>query len=304
MRSRSGLLVTAFALLLAPASAVAQLSIDSRLAPDQAPVVMAHRSAVMGGHPENTLAWIAHGLERGVDILHVNPQVTADGQYILMHDSTLNRTTDVETVFPDGPPGGPTRAARGGQDYVRDYTLAEIGRLHVLGDESGDKHPVPTLAEAIALVNGQALLALGLKSYDLDGLAAELAAHDRANLILFELYYAGTDQSGLRALAERSGLPVSVTLYRSTNYLADLEQIREQMGPTLRMVSVGSRRLTPEFLTRVRELGLHMAVSGWNGPEDSALVNRSDPGPWLAILEQGYSAITDQPDAVLELLSR
>lgn len=84
-------------------------SVTARLGADGAPLVIAHRSAEMGGTPENSLAWIGHAIERGVDMVHLNPQRTADGRYVLMHDPTLSRTTDVEQVFPEGPPGGPSR---------------------------------------------------------------------------------------------------------------------------------------------------------------------------------------------------
>ncbi|SMX50407.1 hypothetical protein [Maliponia aquimaris] len=43
-----------------------------------------------------------------------------------MRDQMLNRMTDAETVFPAGPPGGRTRAARGGKDFIRNDRLAVI----------------------------------------------------------------------------------------------------------------------------------------------------------------------------------
>ncbi len=258
----------------------------------------------MAGFPENSLAWIAYGIERGVDMLHINPQLTADGQYVLMHDPTLNRTTDVESVYPEGPPAGPTRVQRGGLDYVRDYTLEEIQRLHIVGTEDGSTRTVPTLGEAIDLVDGRTLIALGLKSYEVDSLAQALQPHDTRNLLLFDLYFSGTDQSTLRALAEETGLGVGVALYRSQNYLLDLEGIVAQLGPHLRMISVRSARLTPDFIARVQDFGLHLVISGWATGEDSALVDRDDPGPWRAVLSGGYSAMTNYPDVVLQLLSR
>jgi len=296
--------IAALLLLWLPGLSFAQVSVEGRLAEGLPPLVIAHRSAVLGGHPENTLAWVEHGIERGVDMLHINPQLTADGNYVLMHDQTLNRMTDVERVYPDGPPGGPTRAQRGGLDFVRDYTLEEIRRLQIADGEDGGAHPVPSLSEAIEQVGGRTLLLLGLKSYDIQGLASILRQHESQNLMIYELYYSGTDQSRLRELAELSGVPVGVSLFRSTDYLADLEGIRDQLGPHLRMLTVGARGLTPEFLSRVDELGLHLAISGWRTGEDYALIEDLNPDPWQTVLDSGHSISTDQPDAVLQLLGR
>ena len=120
MRYTSIFSIAAFVLFGLAVMPFAQVSVEARLAEGQPPMVVAHRTAVFGDHPENTLTWLEAGIERGVDMLHINLQRTADGQYILMHDQTLNRTTDVESVYSEGAPGGPTREQRGGQDYVGD----------------------------------------------------------------------------------------------------------------------------------------------------------------------------------------
>lgn len=271
---------------------------------DGEPIVIAHRSAVMGGFPENTLAWIEYGIWRGVDALHINLQRTADDRYVLMHDNTLNRTTDVQDVYPDGPPGGPTRVQRGGRDYVADYTYEEITRLTVEIGDNGKSHRVPTMEEAIDLVDGRALVVLGLKSYELESLAKALEGNSKQNLLLFDLYYSGTDQSKLRDLSAVSGIGVAVSLFRSRDYHKDLNGISDQLGEALKMVSVSSKYLTPDFVTRSEELELGIILSGWNGPEDAALVNDTDPEPWLSALRAGFAAFSDQPDMVLKILDR
>jgi glycerophosphoryl diester phosphodiesterase len=304
MRYTSNFAIAAFVLFGLTEMPLAQVNVEARLAEGQPPIVLAHRTAVFGDHPENTLAWLEAGIERGVDMLHINPQRTADGQYILMHDQTLNRTTDVERVYPEGAPGGPTRQQRAGLDYVGDYTLEEIRRLQVTNASDGRTHPVPTLSEAIDLVDGRALLLLGLKAYEVESLAATLQQHDTENLQFFELYYSGTDQSKLRELAEATGVSVAVTLFRSTDYLADLEGIYDQLGPHLRTVSADIPRITPEFLTRTDELGIHLIISGRQSGEDYALVEDANPEPWQALLDMGYSVFTGRPDEVLNLLGR
>lgn len=304
MLGRCDLAVTAFAMLFGAFPLAAQNTVDTRLAHDQRPIVMAHRSATIGGYPENTLEWIEGAIKSGVDMVHINPQLTADGKYVLMHDQTLNRMTDVEDVFPNGPPDGPTRAQRGGKDYVRDYKLEEIQELRVAGYLDSSAYRVPTLSEALDLVDGRTLIALGLKAYEIESLWGVLQPHDTQNLMLFELYYSGAEQSKLRSLAETAEIAVGLALVQSGDYLRDLEIVSEQLGPHLRMVSVKSSRLSPEFIARAQDLGLRVAVSGWASHQDFALIERNDPQPWLAVLEAGLSAVTDAPEAVLRLMGR
>lgn len=285
-------------------SAAAQVSFEARLVDGQPPAVSAHRSAYMAGFPENSLAWIDYGIDRGVDILHINAQVTADGRYILMHDHTLNRTTDVERVYPDGAPGGPTREQRWGKDYVRDYALADLKELQIVNGKDAGTHVIPTLGEALDLVDRRALVLIGLKAYEIDSLAAALKGRETSNLMLFELFASDTDQSKLRTLSEATGIGVSVALLGPKDPIEDLIDIAAQLGASLRMVSVGGSDLTPEFLSQADEMGLHVMASGWSGPEDYALLNKSDPSRWEAILARGFTVSTDQPDLVLKLLDR
>ena len=304
MQNQFLLVVVTIAACMSFASAHAQVSVDERLAPGQPDAVMAHRSAEIGGMPENSLAWIQGALDRGVDIVHINPQLTADDQYILMHDQTLNRMTDVERVYPNGPPNGPTREQRGGKDYVRDYSLAEIKQLRLVTSGDDAVHQVPTLQEALGLINGRVLVVLGLKNYEVESLTRALEGSQNQNVLLWDLYYSGTDQSKLRDVAAATDLDVAIVLFRSRDYVADFEKIYLQIGPRIRMVSVGSAWLTSDFLERINELSIRLMISGFAGPEDSALVNEADASAWESALEMGFAASTDQPDLLLSALGR
>lgn len=81
------------------------------------PVTVAHRGA-SGYAPENTLAAVDAADDLGVDWVENDVQRTSDGKLIIMHDTTLNRTTNVEEVFPDRAPWN-----------ISDFTLAEIEKL-------------------------------------------------------------------------------------------------------------------------------------------------------------------------------
>lgn len=63
------------------------------------PLNIAHRGASSLA-PENTLSAARKALEVGADMWELDVQMTADGELIIIHDSTLNRTSNVEEVFP------------------------------------------------------------------------------------------------------------------------------------------------------------------------------------------------------------
>ena len=81
------------------------------------PLVIAHRGASAYA-PENTLAAVDRAAARGVDWVENDVQRTRDGELVVLHDDSLQRTTDVEEVFPDRAPW-----------KVSDFTAAEIARL-------------------------------------------------------------------------------------------------------------------------------------------------------------------------------
>jgi glycerophosphoryl diester phosphodiesterase len=102
-------------------------------------VDVAHRGG-SGYAPENTLAAIDAAHARNASVVELDVQRTEDGELVIMHDTTLARTTDVEQVFPGRAPYD-----------VADFTLAEIRRLDAGSwfDTAYAGEPVPTLQEAL-----------------------------------------------------------------------------------------------------------------------------------------------------------
>ncbi|MFJ7491291.1 glycerophosphodiester phosphodiesterase [Streptomyces sp. NPDC097727] len=120
-----------------------------------APVVLAHRGASAYA-PENTLAAVDKADTLGFDWVENDVQFTKDGVLVVVHDTDLKRTTDVEEVFPDRAPWA-----------VKDFTAAEIARLDA-GSWFGPQFAgtrVPTLKQYLDRIerNHQKLL-LEIKS--------------------------------------------------------------------------------------------------------------------------------------------
>ena len=135
--------------LVAPATATAAGSTDVE--------VIAHRGS-SGAAPENTIAAVKLALAQKADVVENDIQRTADGELVIMHDTNLARTTDVEQVFPDRAPWN-----------VRDFTLAEIKQLDAgswfAPEFAGER--VPTLAEWVNAVGRRAGMLLEAKAPEL-----------------------------------------------------------------------------------------------------------------------------------------
>ena len=57
------------------------------------PIILAHRGDLAHA-PENTLASFAQALQKGADGVELDAKLTLDGQVIVVHDTTVDRTTN------------------------------------------------------------------------------------------------------------------------------------------------------------------------------------------------------------------
>ncbi|HEY7182526.1 MAG TPA: glycerophosphodiester phosphodiesterase family protein [Blastocatellia bacterium] len=156
-------------------------------------ILIAHRGASAYA-PEHTVEAYRLAIEQGADFVEQDLQITKDGVLVCLHDLTLERTTDVEEVFPDRfradvsedqPPGGqPVK-----HWYVSDFTLSEIKRLDA-GSWFNAKFKgsrVQTFQEAIDLVRGKAGLypetkapeVYGKRGFDMERLVIEVLKKNR-----------------------------------------------------------------------------------------------------------------------------
>src|SRR5262245_33869374 len=93
--------------------------------PRQTKQAVAHRGASAYA-PEHTKAAYELAIAQGADYVEQDLAVTRDGALICLHDDSLERTTDVEQVFPDRF----VTDAKGAKHWMAgDFTLAEIKRL-------------------------------------------------------------------------------------------------------------------------------------------------------------------------------
>lgn len=113
------------------------------------PLIIAHRGA-KGEAPENTLAAFRLGIEQGCDAIELDVHLSKDGEIIVCHDPTLDRTTDM-------------------QGTIREMTVRELKQA----DAGSWFHPsfkgerIPLLEEVLDLVPAGMMINIEIKeSYD------------------------------------------------------------------------------------------------------------------------------------------
>lgn len=97
-------------------------------------MIFAHRG--MSGHaPENTMAAFYMAVDQGCEAIELDVQLTKDGEVVICHDETVDRTTD-------------------GTGLLHTYTLAELQKLDAgrWFDDGFAGERIPTLDELLAYV--------------------------------------------------------------------------------------------------------------------------------------------------------
>lgn len=107
--------------------------------------ITAHRGA-SGLYPENTLIAIEAAIERGARYAEIDVQATADGVVVLLHDTTLDRTTDLTGAIQTVP-----------------YSKVQSGDAGSWFAPGFQGEPVPTLAQVMESVRGKIRLNIEIK---------------------------------------------------------------------------------------------------------------------------------------------
>ncbi len=133
------------------------------IAGDGGPLVASHRGSVSEA-PENTLAAFRWALSAGADFIEADLRVTRDGHLVVIHDQSVDRTTN-------------------GHGQVRELDLTDLRSL-----DAGDGEIIPTLDDTLAFVSAnQTSLLLDVKdSHLLDPhlLVAAIERHELGDRVV------------------------------------------------------------------------------------------------------------------------
>jgi len=241
------------------------------------PVLVTGHRGFSGAAPENTPASFRAAIAAGCDIIELDVHLSRDGEVVVIHDDTLERTTD-------------------GRGKAAEQTFAELRRLDAGAwfDPSFAGERIPSLAEVLALARGRVLVNIELKKgkiplpYTLEELAdTALREVEKAGMesqVLFSSFApAAIDRIRARDLA----LPVA--LIRDRPWASPAEAGDGKIYPALNCKAVV---LNEGNIRRARGEGIRVHVWTVNAPEEMAR--------FISLGVDGI--ITNHPDRLVRLL--
>ena len=195
----------------------------------------AHRG-VMALHPENTMSSFQAALEAEADGIEADVHMTKDGQLVLIHDETIDRTTD-------------------GQGRIAEMTLSELKQINAGVAFDVFEH-IPTLEELIDLCQGTSLrLNLEIKT-DIErypGIEERLIDVLRNQRLPFEqVVLSSFNHSTLKRMNELA--PNIETALLLSQPLFDLVHYAHRIGAIA--IHPGVRTLTDREIDTLQECGL------------------------------------------------
>lgn len=209
---------------------------------------VAHRGA-SGNNPENTLRAFQMALEIGVDEIELDLRSTRDGHLVVMHDATVDRTTD-------------------GTGVIGELTLAEIRTLDAgwaFGEQFRGER-VPTWEEALDLVQCKVRLNVHLK----EGGNPNGVYERKVTKVLRT--FRMMDDSILACHDESVGIFAAIDPRIACrifpNNRSPEEYIRSSAEMGLRTTQPGRDMTTPEFVRKAHDAGLGVHVFYADTPED------------------------------------
>jgi glycerophosphoryl diester phosphodiesterase len=236
--------------------------------------VIAHRG-FSGNAPENTLAAVRAAIEIGADMVEIDVTLSSDAHVVVIHDETLDRTTD-------------------GSGDISRYSLAELKQLDA-GSWFDSKYAgerIPTLDEVLAEVEDRVLLNVEIKSEAVvRGVAGKVASAIRDFEMIDQVVVSSFSPAALEQMHELAPEIRTAVLYNAELHQGrDAVEIVEELGASV--FNIKRQRLTKKTRRRCREHAIPVGVYTVN---EARRMRR--------LVNKGTNAIfTDHPDLLLEVL--
>jgi glycerophosphoryl diester phosphodiesterase len=251
--------------------------------------VIAHRGGA-GLAPENTMVAFRNAVSMGVDMLEMDVHMTGDGHIVVIHDDTVDRTTD-------------------GVGRIEEMTLEEVKELDAgyrFTPDGGMSYPyrgkgvtIPTLNEVLSAFP-DARMSIEIKPDDIavaDKTVSLVKAHGAEGRVLLVSFHNDVVHR-VRALAPEIVTGASrkemylfwgmtkLRLWRLYRPVPDVLQLPESWK--------GQQVVTPTIVGAAHKLGMKVQV--WTV---------DDPAEMRKLIDEGVDGIiTDRPDLMLKLESR
>lgn len=251
---------------------------------DARPRVIAHRG-FSGIAPENTLIAFQKAIDLGADMVELDVLLSKDGRVVVLHDETLDRTTD-------------------GEGPIQDHTWEELSKLDAgtwftekFGGEDYAGEPLPLLGEALDLMKDKILVNVEIKteaySPELEGSIAQKTLaliHDRD--LEDQVIISSFDSRILAQVRQLDGDIHTATLYHDgTHPELDPKAITEEVGSN--GFNMAFKYLKADVVEACHKAGLPLAIYTVNSET-----------PMRYALGLGADALfTNYPDKMMKVMA-
>jgi len=232
------------------------------------PVVsIAHRGGIVPGVPENTLAAFRRAIQEGAHVIEIDLRGTKDGEIVVMHDATVDRTTN-------------------GRGKVADKTLAELKAL-----DAGNGERVPTYEEVLQLVAGSGVpLLLDIKEnsvLDKRKVVRLTEQHDAVPNVIV----------GPRLLSDLRAFQALNPELKTLGFVKEIEDIEPFIEAGIDIIRLWPEWIEkqPELIGRLHKLGKPVWVTADDAPREQL----------AQLIQQGVDGIlSDFPAQMRALLAK
>lgn len=223
--------------------------------------------------PENTVAAARDAVRIGADLIECDVRTTADGHLVIMHDSTVDRTTD-------------------GFGPISGMTLAQVRRLRIRDTRfaSLGTHRVPTLAELVNAVGRRAGFYIDTK--DVHPAALKRVLRD-PQVIAKSFAYISTDEASLW----KKHIPELRLMATAPDDVRTPKQLQDFVTMFQLSALDGPLTLTKEQVAAAFDMGVLFLPD--------TLTLSEGPEIWSDVIARGAGGIqTDRPTELLSFLRK
>ena len=201
---------------------------------------------------------------------------TKDGVLVLMHDKTVDRTTD-------------------GKGLVKDLTFEEIRRLRLKHKGQLTKEKIPTLEEALLFAKGKIMIDLDIKTADcIQAIMNTVEKTGMESSCLFFVYEA----AHAKAIKEENA---AFKVLARTHSEAEIDTLFSTAR--VEAVHIDDDHHTAAVVEKIRKHGAHAWINALGEVDRKAAAG--DPAAFEQVLQHGANIIqTDQPGLLKEYLVR
>lgn len=202
--------------------------------------------------PENSIAAIQKAIQKNADIVELDVRKTSDEHYIIMHDATVDRTTN-------------------GTGAVSELTLAQIQALFLkIPDGTVTTHRIPTLSEALESGNGQIYYCMDISMLTETDIASVVNMVAGKSMLNKTLFYIGSDTDKANAAISANSDAIVFPWVSSANDINTWSALSTRIK-----IVQANYETTPSLVSYAREKGIAVFSNILNTAGDTLMLENN-----------------------------